>query len=103
MTVLVPSARRIFTKPAPKMVTIIGSTTVRANIVAIAASTALPPFTSISVPASEARGWLEVTIPFEATVGCLIVGRVRPLMVLMAAVVRPREWRGNEQAAGEGF
>src|SRR5690606_25821633 len=63
----------MLTKPAPKMVTIIGSTTVSANMVAIAASTALPPLTSISVPAREASGGFEVTMPLEATAGCLMV------------------------------
>jgi hypothetical protein len=38
------------------MPTIIGSTTVSANSVAIAASTALPPAASISAPALDASG-----------------------------------------------
>ena len=38
------------TQPAPKIVTIIGSTTVSASIVAMAESTALPPAMRISVP-----------------------------------------------------
>jgi hypothetical protein len=41
---------------AAMMPTIIGSTTVSVNNVAIAASTALPPAASISAPALEASG-----------------------------------------------
>ena len=51
--------------PAPNMPTIIGSTTVSANAVATAASTALPPIASISAPAADAMGWLEATMPRE--------------------------------------
>ena len=47
-----------------------GSTTVRANSAATAASMALPPPSSISAPAPDASGWLVTTIPFEATAGC---------------------------------
>ena len=42
--------------PPPMIPTIIGSTTVSANRVAIAASMALPPAASISAPAAEASG-----------------------------------------------
>jgi hypothetical protein len=42
--------------PAPKMPTIIGSTTVSANSAPMAASTALPPAASISAPAAEPSG-----------------------------------------------
>jgi hypothetical protein len=45
------------------MPTIIGSTTVSANSVAIAESTALPPASSTSAPAWDASGWLEHTTP----------------------------------------
>ncbi len=61
--------------PAPKIVVIIGSTTESANIVAIAASTALPPWTSISVPANEASGWFDVTIPRAPIASCFSVLR----------------------------
>src|SRR6476661_6692288 len=44
----------------------VGSTTVRAIAVAIAASTALPPSSSIFRPACTARGWLVATTPFGA-------------------------------------
>src|SRR5438876_12417437 len=62
-------------KPAPKIETIIGSTTVSAKSVAIMASTALPPRTNISVPASEARGWFEATTPLAAATSRLKVCR----------------------------
>lgn len=42
--------------PPPSMPTIIGSTTVRLNNAAMAASIALPPAASISAPAAEASG-----------------------------------------------
>jgi hypothetical protein len=42
--------------PAPKMPTIIGSTTVSAKSAPIAASTALPLAASISAPAAEPSG-----------------------------------------------
>ena len=48
---------------------IIGSTTVRANSDATAASTALPPAASISAPAADASGWLVTTIPRAAFTG----------------------------------
>jgi hypothetical protein len=48
------------TPPRPDMK---GSTTLRAAATATAASTALPPASSISIPAIDARGWAEVTIP----------------------------------------
>ena len=51
-----PSASRICAMPPPMMPTIIGSTTVSVNSVAIAASMALPPAASISAPAAEASG-----------------------------------------------
>ena len=57
---------RIRKKPAPKGETIIGSTTDRANSVATAASTALPPALSTSIPAAEASGWLDATTAPEA-------------------------------------
>ena len=43
-------------KPAPNMLTIIGSTTVRAKREATVASKAFPPWASISTPAELARG-----------------------------------------------
>jgi hypothetical protein len=42
---------------------IIGSVTPRAAFAAIAASTALPPCSSISMPAAAASGWLLATMP----------------------------------------
>jgi hypothetical protein len=56
ITIWRPSARRICAMPPPKMPTIIGSTTVRVNRAATAASMALPPAASISAPAAEASG-----------------------------------------------
>jgi len=50
--------------------TIIGSTTVSANCMATAASTALPPAASISSPAAEASGWLETAMPRGPCAGC---------------------------------
>ena len=64
-----PSASRRWVCPAPKMLTIIGSTTVRANSAATAASTALPPAASISTPAADPRGWLATTMPRVAEAG----------------------------------
>src|SRR5471032_2654042 len=60
---LLPSARRMWQVVPPIRPTIIGSTTVRANWVATAASTALPPPASISMPAAEASGWFDATMP----------------------------------------
>jgi len=55
--------------PPPMMPTIIGSTTVSVNRVAIAASMALPPAANISAPALEASGWLLTTMPRLETAG----------------------------------
>ena len=55
--------------PPPSTPTIIGSTTVRANRAATAASTALPPPRSISAPAAAASGWLVTTIARDPTAG----------------------------------
>jgi len=41
----------------------VGSTTVRQAAMAMAASTALPPFHRVSIPAKAARGWLVATAP----------------------------------------
>jgi len=64
--------------PAPKMPTIMGSTTVTANSAAMAASTALPPAASISAPAAEPSGWLVTTMPSEAVAGRFSVSKVVP-------------------------
>ena len=66
MTVWLPSARRIWQVVPPIRPTIIGSTTVSANCAATAASTALPPAASISMPAAEPSGWLVTTTPLRA-------------------------------------
>src|SRR5262249_5803527 len=58
-----PSASLICAIPPPMMPTIIGSTTVSVNRVAIAASIALPPAASISAPEADASGWLLTTMP----------------------------------------
>ena len=50
--------------------TIIGSTTVSANWAATAASMALPPAASISMPAAEASGWFVTTMPRVPWAGC---------------------------------
>src|SRR5215218_1358282 len=70
MTVWVPSARRIWQVVPPIRPTIIGSTTVSANCAATAASTALPPAASISMPAAEPSGWLVTTTPLRPCAGC---------------------------------
>ena len=70
MTVWVPSARRMWQVVPPIRPTIIGSTTVSANCAATAASTALPPAASISMPAAEPSGWLVTTTPFVPCAGC---------------------------------
>ncbi len=46
----------------------LGSTTPSTAAVAIAASTALPPFMRTCTPANVASGWLDATIPFLANV-----------------------------------
>jgi hypothetical protein len=70
------------------MEVIIGSTTDNANIVATAASMAFPPSTSISVPANDASGWFEVTIPRLAVASCLNVGRDE-LEVFLRVAIEP--------------
>src|SRR5919106_2705806 len=70
MTVWVPSARRMWQVVPPIRPTIIGSTTVRANCAATAASIALPPAASISMPAAEPSGWLVTTTPLVPCAGC---------------------------------
>src|SRR5262245_37725232 len=47
----------------------VGSVTLRAAAVAMAASAALPPRISIERPACEASGWLEATMPRRARTG----------------------------------
>jgi hypothetical protein len=53
-------------EPAPKGDSLIGSTTDRAKSVATAASTALPPAVSTSMPAAEASGWFDATTAPDA-------------------------------------
>jgi hypothetical protein len=67
---LLPEAFRPWSSPSqtmakrsPPMPLEVGSTTVRQAAMAMAASTALPPFKSISIPAKAARGWLVATAP----------------------------------------
>ena len=48
---------------------LIGSTTVRVNAAAIAASIALPPAANISNPAVDARAWLVETTPLDPKTG----------------------------------
>ncbi len=55
--------------PPPEKPTIIGSTTLSANRVATAASTALPPAASISAPAMAPSGLFAVTMPLEPVAG----------------------------------
>jgi len=50
-------------KPPPPMPELCGSTTVSANMTAIAASTADPPWASIASPAAVARGSALLTAP----------------------------------------
>jgi hypothetical protein len=68
-------------KPAPKIPTIIGSTTVKAKAVATAASTALPPLANISAPAREAMGWFAEIIPPEAAASCLSHSKINPALL----------------------
>ncbi len=53
--------------PAPAIVDMNGSTTVIANAVATAASTALPPRSRMRAPTSAPRGCSATTIPREAS------------------------------------
>ncbi len=77
--VCVPSGWRRCAKPPPSKPTIIGSTTLSVNKAATAASTALPPAHSISVPAAEAKGWLVTTMPRAARAGRFSVSKWVPL------------------------
>src|SRR6185503_11690555 len=91
------------------MPTIIGSTTVSANSAATAASTALPPAASISVPAAEASGWLVTTMPRAALAGRFSVvkrvpARSRQVMIVGASGARPgRAVGGLFEEAGDSF
>ena len=51
---------------SPPMPHDIGSRNPRAALVAMAASTALPPFLSTSTPICTARGWAAATMPWRA-------------------------------------
>src|ERR1700738_2056623 len=73
-----PRASRICVMPPPMIPTIIGSTTVSVNKVAIAASMALPPAASISAPATDASGWLLTTMPRLPDAGCFWQTNVVP-------------------------
>ena len=96
--------------PPPSTPTIIGSTTVRANRAATAASTALPPASSISAPAAEASGWLATTIARDPVAGFFSQAKVakrftgaRSFMPagLCSSAIDPS--RGSSsQAAGKG-
>jgi hypothetical protein len=68
--VWLPSASRMCEVVPPIRPTIIGSTTVRANWQATAASMALPPAASISRPAADASGWLVTTMPLRPCADC---------------------------------
>ena len=61
-----PSGRRITMNPPPPMFPAAGYVTASAKPVAIAASTALPPFASTSRPASLAMLLAETTMPCDA-------------------------------------
>ena len=50
-------------RPMPPMLDMNGSTTFRVEPTATAASTALPPASSVWIPAIEASGWAEATAP----------------------------------------
>ena len=83
-----PSARRMWLVVPPISPTIIGSTTVKANCAATAASIALPPAASISRPAAEASGWFVATMPLRPCAGCFsqvktVPARCRQLDSLM--------------------
>lgn len=75
--------------PPPPMPLDCGSTTVKANIIAIAASVALPPFRRISRPASLARGSAEVTTPW-ADAG---TGRMTRARATKRRLIMPKEYR----------
>ena len=59
-------------KPPPPILPAVGQVTAIANAVAIAASTALPPFFSISMPAADAIAEDEDTTPFLPRTGWLL-------------------------------
>ena len=53
----------VITNPSPPMLEPAGSATPSANATAMAASTALPPLRSITMPACAASGWFATTAP----------------------------------------
>ncbi len=57
-------ASKLMAKPPPPSPQLIGFTTARVNAAATAASTALPPSSSMRSPAREASGWAVATAPF---------------------------------------
>ena len=76
--------------------TIIGSTTVSANCAATAASTALPPAASISMPAAEPSGWLVTTMPLAAVRRLLLAveeraGALPPTRIAHAVLPRSHD------------
>ena len=62
-------AFQISANRSPPIPVDMGSTTFRVAAAATAASTALPPFMSIFIPDTAARGWLVAIIPFRAITG----------------------------------
>src|SRR5262245_52471750 len=60
-----------------------GSTTWSAKPVATAASKALPPFSSMAVPAAVASQWVEATTPKVPTISGRVVNLVIPFAVLL--------------------
>ena len=75
--VMLPPASPRTRKPPPPMPELCGSTTVKASITAIAASTAFPPACSIARPASSARGSAALTSPASARLDRASTGEAR--------------------------
>src|SRR5215813_3060920 len=77
------------------MLTIMGSTTVRAKSAATAASTALPPAASISTPAADPSGWLVATMPRAPEAGRFSVSKAVPARVRHLEIIRWYARRGS--------
>src|SRR5262245_39301882 len=66
--------------PEPPMVDMNGSTTVMANAVATAASTALPPRSRMAGPTAAPRGCSATTMPWVASGVCLVTATRERIM-----------------------
>src|ERR1022692_841289 len=70
MKVARPSLKRISMNPLPPKLPAVGCVTARARPTAMAASTALPPRRSVSMPTCDACSSTDTTMPWRARTGC---------------------------------